>query len=51
VRDHLARTFAIDPTRLQANGRGNTHRKIPAEPLSPKNWRVQIVNTGQLARN
>jgi outer membrane protein OmpA-like peptidoglycan-associated protein len=49
--DHLVRTFAIDPTRLRAYGRGKTTLKIPAEPLSHKNRRVQIINIGQIAKN
>lgn len=51
VLDHLVRTFAIDPTRLRAYGRGKTSLKFPAEPLSPKNRRVQIVNIGRIAKN
>jgi outer membrane protein OmpA-like peptidoglycan-associated protein len=51
VLDHLVRTFAINPTRLRAYGRGKTSLKFPAEPLSSKNRRVQIVNIGQIAKN
>jgi outer membrane protein OmpA-like peptidoglycan-associated protein len=46
VRDYLLRTFAIDPSRLRAYGRGKQMLKVPAEPYAAVNRRVQVINFG-----
>ncbi|HEX4112762.1 MAG TPA: OmpA family protein [Stellaceae bacterium] len=47
VRDYLIRTFGIKSNRLEAVGHGQTMLLDPANPTSPVNRRVQIVNLGE----
>jgi outer membrane protein OmpA-like peptidoglycan-associated protein len=47
VREYLIRTFGIKPKRLEAIGHGETMLLDPANPTSPANRRVQIVNLGE----
>ncbi|HYM03856.1 MAG TPA: OmpA family protein [Stellaceae bacterium] len=47
VRDYLVRNYSIDASRLDAIGRGQEMLLDPANPTSPANRRVQIVNLGQ----
>ena len=46
VRDELVKTYGIKPTRLRAQGRGQEALLDPANPQSPVNRRVVIVNLG-----
>jgi outer membrane protein OmpA-like peptidoglycan-associated protein len=46
VRQYLIATFAIDPQRLVAYGRGKTALKLPNDPFAAVNRRVQAVNGG-----
>jgi len=44
VRDYLVSTFGIEPSRLDAVGRGKSDPLDRQNPESPLNRRVQIVN-------
>jgi outer membrane protein OmpA-like peptidoglycan-associated protein len=48
VREYLVATFAIDPKRLVAYGRGKTALKLPQDPFAAVNRRVQAVNGGPI---
>jgi len=47
VRKYLIDAYHITPDRLQAIGKGPDAPLDPADPASPVNRRVQIVNLGQ----
>jgi OmpA-OmpF porin, OOP family len=47
VRDDLVQAYGIQPTRLEAVGRGAEDLIDPAAPESADNRRVKIVNLGQ----
>jgi outer membrane protein OmpA-like peptidoglycan-associated protein len=48
VRDHLIRTYGVDPARLVAVGFGSAQLLVQTPPQTPelRNRRVQIVNIG-----
>lgn len=48
VRDHLSRSFGVDPRRLDAVGYGADQPAVPTPPNVPelRNRRVQVVNIG-----
>lgn len=46
VRDYLSGAGGITSQRLSAWGRGKTELKVPSDPLSGANRRVQLINTG-----
>jgi len=49
VKDHLVRTFGIEPERLISYGRGKSLLKNTSDPYAPENRRVQVINNGAIA--
>ena len=47
VRAYLIEKFSVAAVRLEAVGRGETELLDPADPASPVNRRVKIVNLGR----
>ncbi|MGH6922898.1 MAG: OmpA family protein [Propylenella sp.] len=47
VKDFLVATFKLDPTALIAIGYGKEQLKLPDDPLSGENRRVQVVNLAE----